>query len=228
MQRTACGPGARCSCPVSSASTASSRPAGRRADRRPASGATARPRLGGAAVSLLRLLRALSPQEVACVISILLRLRYAGARQQASPARPPRLAARSRSRSRRLQGLPGTGRRHLARESGSVCPARRLLAGPSRRPSRLADAGAAAAVHRVPAQQGIPARSGADGSGGTPGRPQHPRRAPRVAGGLPGLAPRPSRHDHVLAQVEVAERHRPARARHDVDVDAGLRHATAA
>jgi glutamate 5-kinase len=39
--------------------------------------------------SILRLLRALSPQQVACVVSILLRLRYAGhARPPAEPRRP--------------------------------------------------------------------------------------------------------------------------------------------
>jgi glutamate 5-kinase len=39
--------------------------------------------------SILRLLRALSPQQVACVISVLLRLRYAGhARPPGEPARP--------------------------------------------------------------------------------------------------------------------------------------------
>ncbi len=86
--RRASAPAARCSCPASSASTATS-PAGavvelldvRHPERLLGRGSVALPS------AILRLLRALSPQEVACVISILLRLRYGGLQRSAEVTR---------------------------------------------------------------------------------------------------------------------------------------------
>ena len=133
--------------------------------------------------SLLRLLRALSPQQVACAISILLRLRYASTAAAADAGQGWRLPSSIQTSTRTAGNWPTAPHGPARKRSPSLRPSPRigsreladslLLAQPGLCTTFLLDRGF---LHgQVPTEPG-----------GTPGGPQHPRGAPRVAGRLPG------------------------------------------